>query len=427
MLYLEILIVLVLIVVNGLLAMSELAVVSSRAPRLRILAERGVRGAEAALALNADPGRFLSSVQIGITLVGVLSGAFSGATLGQRLAEVLGDAGLPNGIADAIGVGLVVAIITYLSLVAGELVPKQLALRDPEAIAARVAPAMRTIATIAAPIVWLLDLSSRLLLRLLGKKEEAEARVTEEEIKTLVAEAESAGVLEPEERRMISGVLRLGDRAVRGVMTPRQLVEVIDLTEPPAEIRRRILSSGHSRLPVHAGDPDEVVGIVQAKDLLDAYLSGKEPDPKKFVRDAPVIPDTTDALDVVQTLKHSPVHIGLVHDEYGHFQGVVTTADILEAIAGVFRTEETVEPNAVRRADGSWLVSGLMPADEMADLLSIELPQGRDYETAAGFALDVLGRLPQTGESFAFAGCRFEIVDLDGFRIDKMIVVREAR
>jgi putative hemolysin len=422
MLALEIAVVALLIVVNGVLAMSELAVVSARPARLKAFAERGVRGAEAAMALNGDPGRFLSTVQIGITLVGILAGAFSGATLAQRLADVLRDLGMPGGAAEPIGFGVVVSAITYVSLIVGELVPKQLALRDPERIACAAAPAMTVLASVAKPIVFLLDLSGRLALRLLGQGGKAENKVTDEEIRTLVAEAETAGVIEPEERRLIAGVMRLGDRPVRGVMTPRRDVDMIDLTDGPDAIREAIKESIHSRLPVHNGNPDEPIGIIQVRDLLDAALAGQPFEPRNFVREAPVILDQTDAVSAIAILQNAAVHFGLVHDEYGHFQGVVSTIDILEAIAGEFRDLENPEdPPAVSRPDGSWLISGLMPADEFADILAIELPQDRDYQTAAGFALDVLGRLPATGDGFTTGGWTFEVVDMDGRRIDKLL------
>jgi putative hemolysin len=425
MLLVELAILAALIFVNGLLALSELAIVSSRPARLRALTERHVVGSRRALALASDPGKFLSTVQIGITLIGVLSGAFSGATLGQRFSDWLATWGVP--FADTIGMGLVVAAITYVSLIVGELVPKQIALRNPEAVAVKVAPAMTVLSKVASPLVWLLDWSGRGLLALLGYSAQPEQRVTEEEIRTLIAEAESAGVLEPGERAMITGVMRLGDRAVRAVMTPRPEVDRINLADGPEAIKRVILETPHSRLPVYDGSPDEILGIVQAKDLLNAYMRHEEPDVRALIRPAPTIPDTADALDIVDIIKGSDVHVGLVHDEYGHFEGIVTPADVLESIIGALRTGEgPAEPNAVRRADGSWLISGTMPADEMADLLGIPLPEHRDYHTAAGFILDHLGYLPQVGETTDAHGWRFEVVDLDGRRIDKILASRAA-
>jgi putative hemolysin len=422
MLYIELAIVVVLILINGVFAMAELAVVSSRRARLQALVDRDVNGSRRALALASNPGKFISTVQIGITLVGILSGAFSGATLGLRLAGWFVSLGISAGIAEAAGVGVVVAAITYASLIIGELVPKQIALRNPEKIAVKVSPAMTAMAKIASPLVWFLDISGRVVLRALGHKAQSEERVTDEEIRALISEAETAGVIQPGERAMIAGVMRLGDRPVRAVMTPRREVDMVDLSDDPGEIRRKIVETVHSRLPVHEGTLEEIVGVMQAKDLLDAYMRGERPDLRAHVRPAPTIPDTADALDVVGIIKRSPVHMALIHDEYGHFEGVVTNADILEAIVGEFRTDEGLpEPDAVLRDDGSWLISGSMPVDEMAERLSIPVPRERAYHTAAGFILNRLGHLPDVGESVDVLGWRFEVVDLDGRRIDKIL------
>ena len=419
---LELGIVAVLIIINGLLSMSELAIVSSRPARLAGLVEKGVKGSRQALALASDPGKFLSTVQIGITLIGVLSGAFSGATLGLRLTAWLVELGLSEGLAEAIGVGVVVTIITYASLIIGELVPKQIALRDPEAVAVRVAPYMVLLSKISLPLVWLLDRSGKALLWLLGHRGEAEQKVSEEEIRTLVLEAESAGVLEPGEKEMIAGVMRLGDLPVGAVMTPRHEVSMINLTDAPQLIYSALADSAHSRFVVFDGDRDAALGIIQAKDMLDIYLSGQTPDIRKLVRKAPIIPESLDARDVVSILRDSPVHMGLVHDEYGTFQGVVTTADILESIVGSFHTEEgPAECAAVKRGDGSYLISGWMPAVEFAELLKIPLPVSRQYQTIAGFLLQEFGTIPSVGEDVEAYGWRFEIVDLDGRRIDKVL------
>ncbi|WP_292659651.1 hemolysin family protein, partial [Mesorhizobium sp.] len=423
MLYVEIAIVVVLICVNGLLSMSELAIVSSRPARLKAMIDRGINGAGRALELGSNPGKFLSSVQIGITLVGVLSGAFSGATLGERLAQFLASTGIRETVADPLGVGIVVAIITYFSLIVGELVPKQIALRDPERVAARVAPAMTILATVSAPLVFLLDFSGRTILWLLGQRGESEEKVTDEEIKMLVAEAEHHGTIESDERRMIAGVMRLGDRAVRAVMTPRTEVDWINLQSDEAAIRKLLMETQHSRLPAGDGGVDVMVGVVQTRDVLAALLAGRVLDPRRHVRAAPIVYDQADALDVLQKLKESDVPMALVHDEYGHFEGIVTPADILEAITGVFRadTDAGDEENAVKREDGSWLLAGYMQADEMADILGIDLPENRDYETVAGYVLSHMHHLPATGECVDAQGWRFEVVDLDGRRIDKLI------
>ncbi|WP_407170336.1 hemolysin family protein [Bradyrhizobium sp. ORS 111] len=428
MLYLELAIVMALIIVNGLLSMSELAIVSSRPARLAALVEKGVGGSRLALALASDPGKFLSTVQIGITLIGVLSGAFSGATLGQRLTQWLLDLGLSPGIADTVGVGLVVSVITYASLIVGELVPKQIALRDPEAIAVKVAPAMTLMAKLSLPLVWLLDRSGKALLWILGHREDPQDRVSEDEIKTLVVEAENAGVLEPGEKEMIAGVMRLGDLPVGAVMTPRHEVSLIDLSDPESEILAALQISTHSRCVVFDGNRDHALGIVQAKEVLDVYLDGRAPDIRALTRDAPIIPETVDARDVVAILRDSAVHIGLVHDEYGTFQGVVTSFDILEAIVGAFHTEEgPAEPAYVRRDDGSYLISGWMAALEFAELLGIALPSPRPYQTAAGFLLHAFGAIPEVGAKVTAQGWEFEIVDLDGRRIDKVVASRSRK
>jgi putative hemolysin len=425
MLYFELGIVTILIVTNGLLSMSELAIVSSRPARLAALAERSVKGSRRALALASDPGKFLSTVQIGITLIGVLSGAFSGATLGLRLTNMLVEAGWSRGVADAIGVGAVVTVITYASLIIGELVPKQIALRDPESVAVRVAPYMTLLATISLPAVWLLDRSGKALLWLLGQRGAASQKVSEDEIHTLVVEAENAGVLEPGEREMIAGVMRLGDLPVGAVMTPRREVSMVNLTDSPQAIRSVLAASSHSRFVVFDQAADAAVGIVKAKDMLDCYLSEQTPDIAKLVRPAPVIPEFLDARDVVAILRDSTVHMGLVHDEYGAFQGVVTSADILESIVGGFHTEEgPPEAAATRRDDGSYLISGWMSAVEFASLLRFELPASRHYQTVAGFLLSQFGRIPDVGDRIEVEGWRFEVIDLDGRRIDKLLAMK---
>lgn len=423
MVFVEIGVVVLLVIVNGLLAMSELAIVSARPARLKTMVDRNVRGAAKALALGADPGKFLSSVQIGITLVGVLSGALSGATLGVRLTSVLMDLGLSYRVSNALGVGIVVALITYGSLIIGELVPKQIALRDPERVAARAAPAMSLLAKVAAPLVWLLDFSGRFVLWLLGQSGESEEKVTDEEIKMIVLEAENAGVLESDERKMIAGVMRLGDRAVRAVMTPRTEVDWINLQGDEVSIRKLLMETQHSRLPAGEGSVDAMVGVVQTREVLAAALAGKPFNPASHVRVAPIVHDQADALDVLTTLKESNVPVALVHDEYGHFEGIVTPADILEAITGVFRADEA-DPLLVTRDDGSLLLAGYMQADEMAEHLGIELPENRDYETLAGFLLSHFHHLPATGEWIESQGWRFEVVDLDGRRIDKVLAMR---
>ncbi|MBM6592658.1 hemolysin family protein [Microvirga pudoricolor] len=418
----ELIIALVLVVLNGVFALSELAIVSARRPRLKTMAEQGRAGASTALTLMEDSGKFLSTVQIGITLVGILAGAFSGAALGAQLTAILEGNGVPPGVAEPLGYAIVIGLITYFSIVIGELVPKQLALRNPEAIACVVAPIMRLVSTVFSPVVWLLNASTRLIFKLLGTSSEGDSTVTEEEIKLLVGEAESAGVIEEEERRMISGVLRLGDRPVRGLMTPRTDVDWIDLQDDLQTIRQLLIETPHSRLPVSEGDSDNMLGVIQSREILAALLSGDEFDIRQHIRIAPIIPDTLYALDALSLLRESEVPMALVHDEYGHFEGVVTPADALEAIVGAFRSDaETPDPDAVRREDGSWLLAGSMPVDEMAEILSITLPESRSYHTVGGLVISELQHLPATGEHVETLGWRFEVVDLDGRRIDKVL------
>lgn len=420
----EILIVVALTVINGLLAMSELAVVSSRPARLKVLSDQGSKGAKTAMRLADNPGRFLSTVQIGITLVGVLSGAFSGATLGARLSEWLVGQGFSHVVSDGFGVGLVVVAITYLSLIIGELVPKQIALRDPERVAARVAPAMLLLSKIGAPLVFLLDISGRAVLALLGQKGEPEEKVTEEEVRTIIAEAETAGVLERDEREMISGVMRLADRSARALMTPRREVEVIDLSDSADEIREQLRATRRSRLPVQDGEADAIIGVVVVKELIDFLSDGGTHDLRGLVSEAPVVMDTAGALLVLREIRASRVHMALVFDEYGHFEGIITPGDVLEAIIGAFQEEEEDEPPLVARADGSWLVAGWMQVDEFSHELGISIPRDADFQTVAGFVLAQLNHLPVVGEVFEKGHWRFEVVDLDGRRIDKILVSR---
>jgi putative hemolysin len=355
----------------------------------------------------------------------VLSGAFSGATLGTRLADWLRDEqGFSSAVADGVGVGTVVVAITYLSLIIGELVPKQIALRDPERVAARVAPVMALLAKIGSPLVWLLDVSGKTVLALLGQKGESEEKVTEEEVRTIIAEAETAGVLERDEREMISGVMRLADRSARALMTPRREVEHLDLADSPAEIRAQLRATRRSRLPVQDGEADAIIGVVTVKDMFDAFSDGDGRELRSMVQQIPVVLDTTGALDVLRAIRASPVHMALVFDEYGHFEGIITSSDVLEAITGAFQEEDDSEPALVTRADGSYLVAGWMQVDEFSHELGIHVPRDADYQTVAGFVLAEMNRLPNVGESFEKGHWRFEVVDLDGRRIDKILVSR---
>ena len=425
----DLFVILALIVLNGFLAMAELAIVSSRRPRLRGLAAAGKRGANTALALNSDPGRFLSSVQIGITLVAILNGAFSGEQLAGPVAQrlQLWLAIEPETAAD-LGFGLVIALVTYLSLIIGELVPKQFAIRSPEPIACAIAPAMAALTWIASPFAYALDASSQLVFRVLGQRRDRDHAVTEEELRSVVAEAETAGIIEESERQMISGVMRLADRPVRGVMTPRTDVDWIDADAGDAEVRAHLAATPHTRLPVAQGTVDRILGVLQARDVVQALIEGRPLDLRALARPAPVLPDRLDASEALKALRDADIPIALVHDEYGHFEGIVTPADLLAAIAGEFRSDvdDANDPPAVERDDGSWLLSGSLPADEMAERLGIDLPASRDYQTVAGYILDSIRHLPTTGETFAIGGWTFEIVDMDGRKIDKVLTRRTA-
>ena len=357
----EIVIILLLIALNGLFAMSELAVVSARRVRVRGLADAGVWGARRALALAAEPGRFLSTVQIGITMIGVIAGAFSGATLGARLTDWFLGLGLGLFAAEWLGFGIVIAAVTFLSIIFGELMPKQLALIHPERIACRVAPAMTILSSIAWPAAWVLQTISRAVFALLGFKTKSDDTVSEEEIKAMIAEAERSGVIEDSEKQMIAGVLRLGARPVMGVMTPRTDVQWINLNAGEAGIIAALADSSHSRLPACEGTIDTIVGVIQVRELLKDLIAGRKLDVRAHMRQATVIPSTADALDALAKLRSAEVPMALIHNEYGDFEGLVTPADLLETIAGSFRShdEGDEDPNVVRRADGSWLLSWL--------------------------------------------------------------------
>jgi putative hemolysin len=414
---------------NGVLAMSELAIVSSREARLKAMAKSGSGGAKVALDLAADPGRFLSTVQSGITLIAIFAGAFSGEKLGQPTAERMQLLGLDPNTAHTVGFGIVIVLTTYVSLVIGEIVPKQIALRSPEPIAVVMSRPMRWLSVVTAPFVWVLERSSALIFKVFGFDRESKNQVTAEELHLVVAEAQTAGVLEEDERAMISGIVRLADRPVREVMTPRTEIDWIDVASTADEIRDALLETPHSRVPVADGAVENIVGVIQTRDVMAALLQGRSIDLKHLCLSAPVIPDLMDAMDALAVLRAADVPLALVHDEYGHLDGIVTPGSILAALAGTFAhdVEQGEEPPLVERDDGSWLVSGAASADLLADRLGVNLPDERDYSTVAGFALSVLKHLPETGEKFRHDGWSFEIVDMDGRKIDKLIASRPRK
>ena len=425
----DVAIIFVLIALNGLFAMSELAIVSARKPRLEALARTGRSGARTAILLANNPGKFLSAVQIGITLIGILAGAYSGASLGEPTAQRLVWLGLPERYAGETGFVLVIAITTYFSLIVGELVPKQFALRNPEPIAALVATPMLWVSRATAPIVWLLDASSAAIFHLVGLDRESDQHVTAEELHLIVVEASKSGVIEESERAIISGVVRLADRPVREVMTPRTEVDWIDVSADLDAVRAKLADTQHSRLPVAEGSVDRIIGVVQARDIVGALILGKSLDLRALMRSAPVMPDQLDAMDALDTLRAAEVPVALLHDEYGHFEGLVTPIDLLRAIAGAFASDqdEGTDPELVEREDGSLLVAGSMSADLLAERLGIDLPDDRDYATAAGYVLSVIKHLPTTGEHFTAQGWRIEVVDMDGRKIDRLLIARARK
>lgn len=422
--WLDALIILALVGLNGVFAMSELAIVSARPARLQAMADGGSSGAAAALRLSRDPGKFLSTVQIGITLIGIIAGAYSGASLGTPTGERLAALGIDREWAMTIGFGLVIGATTYASLVIGELVPKQFALIAPEKIASIMSRPMEGLAWIAAPFVWMLDKSSALIFRLLGLNRDNRDALTTEELKVVFTEATHAGIIEEHEHKVISGVVRLADRPVREVMTPRTEVDSISADASAEEIRDRLVHSLHTRLPVVGENVDDIIGVVQSRDIVAAQISGAPLDIRAMMRKAEIVPDQLDAMDALEILRSAEVPMLLVHDEYGHFEGIVTPNDLLAAIAGEFASdqEQGSAANIVTLDDGSMLVSGAMSADAMAAELDIQLPEDRDYATAAGHVLHILRHLPEEGESFTDQGWHFEVVDMDGRKIDKLRV-----
>lgn len=424
---LEIGVIIVLVLLNGAFAMSELAIVSSRRLRLQAMQRRGSAGAAAALALAEDPQRFLPTVQVGITLIGIFAGAFGGARLASTLGSLLDAIPGVAPFGTEIAFGLVVVAITYLSLILGELVPKQIALRNPERVAAVVARPLAALARISSPVVWLLGKSSALVLGLFGPPPPPEQSVTEEEVKAVVAEGAQAGALEHEERHMIERVLRLADKPVRALMTPRNDLAWLDRSDPPEAIARRLRESEVTRFVVADGRVDNVVGVVVAKDLLDQMLAGEALAIAPVLRAPLVLPDTLSALDALERLRGDRLGMALVMDEYGSFEGVVTASDLLEAIVGdLSPTEPAPDGTAVVRADGSLLLDGSMASDELRARLELpDLPGAGTYHTVAGLMLALLNRVPKEGDRIVWAGWRFEIVDMDGRRVDKVLASRE--
>jgi len=423
----DLLIIAGLIVINGVFAMSELAIVSARTTRLQAAANNGSGAARTAMALAADPGKFLSTVQIGITLIGIIAGAYSGASLGGPVGQRLALLGVPAEYAADMGFVLVIALTTYFSLVVGELVPKQLALRAAMPISLVMARPMAILAKIAAPLVWVLDTSSGLLIRLFGVRPGGQANVTAEELQMIFADATNSGVIEAEQQQILTGAVRLAQRPVRELMTPRTEIDWVDISASDDEIRQAIDDSPHSLLPVADGSPDAIVGVVKVREVLASMVAGKVINLKRLMKKADIVPDQLDAMDALRSLQQAEVAMAMVHDEYGHLDGIVTPVDLLTALVGQFVSDqdEGDAPPFIERTDGSLIVSGSMSADELGDKLQITYGDDREFATAAGFVLSVLKKLPLEGESFAEQGWRFEVIDMDGRKIDKLLVSEE--
>ena len=421
--WLELAIVVGLILLNGFFAMAEMAVVSSRRLRLQQLAEAGSRGAAHALKLAENPSRFLSGVQVGITLIGILSGAIGGATLGARLGGILDAIPMLQGRGHEIAVAIVVVGITMLSLIAGELIPKRIALSNPEGIASKVAGPLHYVVMIARPLVWLLEKITAVTLKILGISDQRPENVTEEEVKLAIAEGTEAGAIDPVEQDMLHGVLALADNPVTSVMTPRPDVYWIDLNDDPKTIAREVADCPYSRLVVvRGGDIGRPLGVVQKRDLVSGLVANGKIDIEGNLREPTYVPENISVLRVLEIFRKTPIHIAFVIDEYGDFLGLVSLTDVLGAVAGQIPEEHDTGQHVKRRADGSWLVDGRTPVEELASRFGLAIENG-DFHTVAGLALDRLARIPSEGEAFMMDGWRVEVIDMDGKRIDKLLFV----
>ncbi len=421
--------ILVLILINGLFACSELALVSARRARLAVLERKGVAGAALARRLAEHPHIFLPTVQVGITLVSVITGMFSGERVTGDVQRAIEHLGVPAHYAYGVAFFVTVVLITFLMMVLGELVPKQVALRHPEAVAARAAPALIVIARIATPAVWLLSKASAAILTLFGLAGTRPDLPSEEELRALLAESTQTGVLDSEEKLMIERVLRLADKPVRAIMTPRTEISWIDRSAPLTDIIMRLRTSPHSRFVVGDGSVDNAIGIVLAKGLLDQLLGGGAVRLDEAILQPMIVPDAISALDAFERLKGDANGMAFVIDEYGSFEGLITAADMLEAIVG--DVDETVADHggahAGKAEETSFLLDGLMPLDELMEKLSIaQVPAQGTYHTAAGLILALLRRVPQVGDRIAFGGWRFEVLAMDGRRVDRLSAERET-
>lgn len=428
----DIVVVALLILASGLFAMVEIAVVSSRRGRLQQSADRGSRRALAAIALLDSPNRLISTTQIGMTLIAIGTGAYAEAALSERLQGAMETIPLLAPHREWLALSVVVLTLTYFTLVLGELVPKRIGLNRPETIATAAAIPMRTLSSIAAPAVWFISASSDLVLRLLGGLDQTGREVTEEDIRGMVEEAAETGVVYKAEQEMVEGVFRLGDRKVKAMMVPRTEIEWLDATDSVDRVRVAVATSFHSHYPVCRGGLDHVVGVVHVKDVVKNGLVSDAIDLEAIAAPPMFVPESTPALRMLQTFKESGRHVALVVDEYGALEGLVSLNDIVEGIIGeVTRPGSQPDPMVVQRADGSYLLDGSLPVDQLQDLMQTErLPggsaasEGKDYHTLAGVVVTFLGHIPRAGEAFDWEGFRFEIVDMDGQRVDKVLLSR---
>ncbi len=413
----DLLVVLLLAVINGVFSMSEIAIVSSRRARLQQLVDNGSKGAQTAIELTENPNRFLSSVQIGITLIGIVSGAFGGATVTENLAAIISQVSALAPYAETLSLALVVALITYMSLVIGELVPKRIGLQFPERISALVAPAMSLISRLTAPLISFLSLSTEVILRVLRVQTSEETAVSVEEVRALMTEGQEAGVFPRSTQEMVSAVFRLDELRVSASMTPRTEITWLDIEDSEDETRQKIIDHPYTAFPVHEKTPDNVVGVVLSKDLLRRYLTGEAIDLRALLHQPLFVPESVNVSQALEEMRQSRAYLGLVIGEHGDVIGLVTLRDLIEEVVG-----DTDEEMATLREDGSWLLDGLMPIDELKALFEIaELPGEVNYQTVGGFVMAQLGRIPNAGESFTWGELRFEVVDMDGKRVDKVL------
>ncbi|MDR0565327.1 MAG: hemolysin family protein [Azoarcus sp.] len=420
----EILVLVVLIIINGIFAMSEIALVAARRAKLAKLAEEGDIAAKVAVSLGEQPTRFLSTIQVGITSIGILSGVVGESALATPLAAWLRELGLPQRPSEITATALAVVLITYVSIVIGELVPKRIAQINPEGIARRVARPMNALAVISRPAVRMLSWSTAILLRLIGLRDEKSPGVTEEEIHALLEEGSESGVIEKNEHAMVRNVFRLDDRQIGSLMVPRSDIVWLDTERPLEENLARMAESEHSRFPVCRGGLEEILGVVSSKQLFTQTLKGGQPDITRPLQSPVFVPETLTGMELLEQFRASGSHMAFVVDEYGEVQGLVALQDVMEAVTGEFRTDRQEDAWAVRREDGSWLLDGLIPLPELKDLLEFhEVPEedkGR-YHTLSGMVMWLLGRLPRTGDVITWEDWRLEVVDLDGKRINKVL------